>query len=82
MEAVIDKVSEDGRPLGRRQLRRLVLSNVVQGTHRVHVEVGRFALGQLDARDAQRPHVHLAVILALVHRQDHLRRHPVRRPHK
>lgn len=31
---------------------------------------------QLYAGDAQRPDVHLAVVLPLVHGQDHLRSHP------
>ena len=61
---------------------RLILRNVVQGTHGVEVEVGRLPLGQLDAGDAQRPDVDLPVVLALVHRQNHLRRHPVGRPHE
>ena len=42
----------------------IVLSNVVEGAHRVHVEVGRLPLGQLDASDSQGPHVYLTVVLA------------------
>jgi len=35
---------------------------------------------EFNARDAERPDVHSAIILAVVHRKDHLRCHPVRRP--
>ena len=52
--------------------RRIVLGNMVEGRHGVHVKVGRLTLGQLDAGDAQRPDVHLPVILSLVHGQDNL----------
>ena len=73
---------EDLAPVRRADRGALVLSNVVERRHGVHVEVGRLPLGQLDAGDAERPDVHLAVVLPLVHRQDHLRRHPVGRPHE
>ena len=73
---------EDLAPVRRADRGALVLSNVVERRHGVHVEVGRLPLGQLDAGDAQRPDVHLAGVLPLVHRQDHLGRHPVRCPHE
>ncbi len=57
----------------------VVLSDVVERAHGIHIEVWRLALGQLDASDAQRPHVHLALVLALVHGQYDLGRHPVGR---
>ena len=62
----------------RRQRRRIVLGNVVERRHSVHVEERRLPLRQLDASDAQRPNVHFAVVLSLVHGEDHLGRHPVR----
>lgn len=33
-------------------------------------------LTQLYARDAEWPHIHFPIILALIHGQDHLRSHP------
>ena len=82
LETRVHEVSEDVAPGGVRECGGLVLGDVVQSTHGVHVEVGRLPLGQLDAGDAHGPDVHLAVILALVHGEDHLGRHPVRRPHE
>ena len=41
------------------ELRRVVLGDQKEDAHRVQVRVGRFALGQFDGRDAQRPNVGL-----------------------
>ena len=60
----------------------LILRDVIEGAHGVHVEVGRLPLGELNAGDAERPDVDLAVVLALVHGEDHLWRHPVGSSHK
>ena len=68
---------EDVAPGGIRQAWSLVLCDVVESAHGVHVEVRRLPLGELDARDAEGPDVDLAVVLALVHGEDDLRRHPV-----
>lgn len=40
-----------------RQRRRRRLGDVEEHSHRMHVGVGRFALGELDGRDAQRPNI-------------------------
>ncbi|CAN7950387.1 unnamed protein product [Ixodes pacificus] len=78
---------EPGSPFSSAEHGRVVLGDVVQGTHGVHVEVllaGNVPgpLTQLDAGNAQGPDVHFAVVLALVHGQDHLGGHPVRCAHK
>lgn len=36
-----------------------ILGDVEQHSHRVHVRVGRLALGKLDGCDAQRPNISL-----------------------
>lgn len=41
------------------QRRRRALGDVEQHSHRMHVGVRGFALGELDGRDAQRPNIHL-----------------------
>ena len=56
--------------------RRIVLRYMVQCRHGVHVEKRRFALCKLQARDAHRPDVSLAVILSFVHSKNNLRGHP------
>ena len=73
---------ENVAPIRGIECRTVVLSYVIQRRHGIHVEVGRLPLGQLDARDPQRPHVHLAVVLTLVHGEDDLGGHPVGRADK
>ena len=55
---------------------------MVESAHGVHVEVRRLPLGELNASDAERPDVDLAVVLALVHGKDDFRSHPVWCSHK
>ena len=78
----VNEVTEDVAPGWVGQARGLILRDVIEGGHGVHVEVGRLPLGELNAGDAERPDVDLAVVLALVHGEDHLWRHPVRCSHK
>ena len=63
LEAGVHEVPENVRPVRAGNGGAVVLSNVVQGAHGIHVEVGRLPLGQLDARDSQGPNVDLAVVL-------------------
>ena len=45
--------------VGSGQFWRVVLWNEEEDPHRMQLRVGRFALGQFDGRDAQRPNVGL-----------------------
>ena len=55
----LDKMLEVARPVGGLEFGGLVLSDVIEGAHGVHVEVGGLALGQLNASDAEGPNVNL-----------------------
>ena len=68
------KEDEEG---GVGQTWRLVLRDVVERTHGVHVEIGRLSLGQLNAGDTKGPDVHLPFVLPFVHGENDLRSHPV-----
>ena len=78
----VHKMPEDVTPGGVRKARSLILRDVVESAHGVHVEVRGLPLCELDAGDAEGPDVDLAVVLTLVHGEDDLRRHPVRCSHK
>ena len=64
----------------RQATHQLIIWQILNDTEQWHRQM--VLLTQFNTCNSQRPDVHFAIILALIHRQYHLRSHPVRRPNK
>ena len=79
LQALVHKVTKVSRPLLAVDLGGGVVSDVVENSDLGLADVGRLALGQFNHENAERPHVHLVVVLHLA--ANHFRRHPADSAH-